>query len=236
MNSFQKSIFDLRELEQYNKKNHVVNRMHPASKIFITLVYILLLSSVDKYNISLMLLMGVFPIFIVTLIDIPIRVIGSKLFLPLIFSVSLGIFNPIFDRETIMTIGNIEISGGVLSFFVLVLKGIFLITTTLCLVATTTMEEIAKGLEFYKVPKSITMVLVLMYRYITVLLSQVSQTIDAYQLRASYKKGIHISTWGSLIGQIAIRSFKQSEEIYNAMLLRGYGSEERQDDDNISRN
>ena len=50
---------------------------------------------------------------------------------------------------------------------------------------------------------------------------------DAYHLRAPGQKGIHISAWGSFLGQALLRSMDRAQELYSSMLLRGYEGEFR---------
>lgn len=224
MNRFVKSIFDLDELEQFARRDLWMNRLHPGLKILVTFLYIILLTSMRKYDLGQVLMFGIYPILMFSLVDIPYKAIGSKLIIPAFLSISLGIFNPLFDREVMMMIGSLGISGGVISFVTLLVKAIFTISATLLLVSTTTIEGLGRGLAFYRIPSRLIMLLLLMYRYIGVLLNEVSRTMEAYQLRATSSKALHISAWGSLVGQIMIRSYRRSEEIYNAMLLRGYSA------------
>ena len=45
---------------------------------------------------------------------------------------------------------------------------------------------------------------------------------EAYHLRAPGQKGLHISAWGSFLGQLLLRSMDRAQELYSSMLLRGY--------------
>ena len=45
---------------------------------------------------------------------------------------------------------------------------------------------------------------------------------DAYHLRAPGQKGIHISAWGSFLGQLLLRSMDRAQELYSSMQLRGF--------------
>ncbi len=47
----------------------------------------------------------------------------------------------------------------------------------------------------------------------------------AYKLRAPGQKGIHVSAWGSFLGQLLLRSMDRAEEIYTAMKMRGFNGE-----------
>ena len=47
----------------------------------------------------------------------------------------------------------------------------------------------------------------------------------AYRLRAPGQKGVHISAWGSFLGQLLLRSMDRAQQLYGSMLLRGYSGE-----------
>ena len=47
----------------------------------------------------------------------------------------------------------------------------------------------------------------------------------AYKLRAPGQRGIHISAWGSFLGQLLLRSMDRAEELYAGMQLRGFNGE-----------
>ena len=48
---------------------------------------------------------------------------------------------------------------------------------------------------------------------------------EAYRLRAPGQKGLHISAWGSFLGQLLLRSVDRGEELYGSMVLRGFRGE-----------
>ena len=62
----------------------------------------------------------------------------------------------------------------------------------------------------------------LTYRYVYVLIEELANMITAYKLRAPEHKGIHVSAWGSFLGQLLLRSMDRAEELYNSMELRGF--------------
>ena len=68
------------------------------------------------------------------------------------------------------------------------------------------------------------------YRYVTVLLEEVNRITQAYSLRAPNQKGIHYKVWGTLTGQVLLRSMDRANAVYESMLLRGYdGSFQKKD-------
>ena len=134
----------------------------------------------------------------------------------------MGLLNPIFDRQIVTQIGTLAVSGGVVSMLTLVMKGVFCLLASFLLMATTTIEEICRALRQLHLPKTITSLLLLTFRYIGVLLSEVSVMQEAYSLRAPGQKGVHISAWGSFLGQLLLRSMDRAEALYESMELRGF--------------
>ena len=93
------------------------------------------------------------------------------------------------------------------------------------LVATTSIEEICRALRQLHFPKMLTSLLLLTFRYISVLLEEVAIMTEAYHLRAPGQKGIHVSAWGSFLGQLLLRSMDRAEALYESMELRGFYGE-----------
>ena len=105
------------------------------------------------------------------------------------------------------------------------MKGIFCLMASFLLAATTSIEEICRALRQLHVPKLLTNLLLLTFRYVGLLLSEVAAMQQAYSLRAPGQKGIHISAWGSFLGQLLLRSMDRAQVLYESMELRGYHGE-----------
>jgi len=56
-------------------------------------------------------------------------------------------------------------------------------------------------------------------------MEEVSVMTTAYRLRAPGQNGIHVSAWGSFLGQLLLRSMDKAEELYISMQLRGFNHE-----------
>ena len=109
----------------------------------------------------------------------------------------------------------------------LILKGFFCLLASFLLMATTTIEAIYRTLRQLHVPKLLTNLLLLTFRYVGLLLSEVAVMQQAYSLRAPGQKGIHISAWGSFLGQLLLRSMDRAQALYESMELRGFSGEFR---------
>lgn len=225
MSSFSDSIYKIKSFEELGEKQTIVHTIHPLAKLMITVVYIVSVVSFSKYEILGILPLILYPIVTFYLGDVPFKSTLKTSLLGLPFILGIGMFNPIFDQNIVATVFNLNITSGWISFISLVIKGILTIMAGLLFVSTTGIENIAMSLRIIGVPKIITMQFVLTYRYICVFLENVGDIYNAYMLRAPRQKGLNFKVWGSLIGQLLIRSFERGERIHNAMVLRGFEGE-----------
>ena len=54
----------------------------------------------------------------------------------------VGIANPFFDREIVFMLGNVKITGGMVSAATLLLKGVYGVSASYLLMVTTRMEDL----------------------------------------------------------------------------------------------
>ena len=202
-----------------------VHVMHPLSKLIITISYILVTVSFGKYELGGLLVMVLYPLFVFSLSGISVGTCFRKLRFVLPLVCAVGLFNPFFDRAPLLTIGKLVVSGGVLSMITLMLKGVLCLQASFLLAATTSMDALCAALRKLHVPDLLVTMLLLTYRYISVMADEVSVMNTAYKLRAPGQRGIHISAWGSFLGQLLLRSMDRAEELYAGMQLRGFNGE-----------
>ena len=84
------------------------------------------------------------------------------------------------------------------------------------------MEEICYALQVLHLPKELITVLLLIDRYVIVFMKEVERMSQAYSLRAPRQKGVHYKVWGSMLGQLLLRSMDRAENVYGSMKLRGF--------------
>ena len=168
---------------------------------------------------------SLFPVAGYQLAGLPMRLCFQKLRMVLPLVCAVGLLNPLFDRQIVVQVGTLAVSGGVLSMLTLILKGVFCLLASFLLMATTTIEAICRALRQLHVPKLLTNLLLLTFRYVGLLLSEVAVMQQAYSLRAPGQQGIHISAWGSFLGQLLLRSMDWAQALYESMELRGFSGE-----------
>ena len=118
--------------------------------------------------------------------------------------------------------GPLAVTGGMLSLGVLLAKGLFCFLAVWVLIASTGMEAVCAALQQLHCPRVLTTTILLIYRYIILLLQEGSRLATAYALRAPGQKGIHFRAWGSLLGQLLLRSIDRAQLVYESMQLRGF--------------
>lgn len=222
MSKLSGAYYEIHHMEQLANGDQWVNHIHPLVKLVITVFYIMTVVSVDKYDLARVLILGVYPIaiFILGEISFPDSVKRVRLILPLVCIV--GIFNPFFDRQAIAQIGNVTVTTGMISMVTLILKGVYTVFATYLLIATTTIEKICYAMRLLHIPGILVTQILLTYRYISVLLKEANTIMQAYLLRAPNQKGVQIKVWGSLVGQLLLRSIDRADRVYASMTLRGY--------------
>lgn len=224
MSKLMNSIVAIRSLDDLALRNNGVNALNPLVKLIVVLAYIIFVVSLGRYDIAGLLALAIFPVIMVPIADIPIRLLLKRLLVVLPFIVLIGIFNPIFDREPVLFSG-LVLARGWITFFSLFLKGVLTVTAALLLIATTGMENMSAAFRQLRVPRLLVLQLLLTYRYISVLLEEANNTIVAYSLRAPLQKGIQYKVWGSLAGQLLLRTYDRAQRIYIGMRLRGFDGE-----------
>jgi cobalt/nickel transport system permease protein len=216
------ALYQVNFIDSLARENKMINNIYPVYKLIITFLFITLVVSINKYNVTNLLLMASYLIISFTFSDLSIITSIKKIKYVLPVILLMGIFNPIMNREVYINIGNIPITYGLISMFTLFIKGLFTVLASYLLIATTTIEKICYALRKLMIPEIIVTQILLTYRYLTVLLTQANSIFQAYSLRAPHQKGVHHKVWGSLTGQLLMRSIDSANDIYQSMLLRGY--------------
>lgn len=228
MNKLSKSVKEIHTIDQIAREDRWVNHLHPLVKLCLTIGYIAVLVATDKYAIERILLLAIYPFAMLVLAELSMREALRRLRIVIPLVCAVGIFNPFFDHSIQLYIGNLAITGGILSMITLMGKGCLAVFAGYFLIASTTIEKLCYALRRIHVPSMFVTVLLLSYRYISVLLSEASRMIQAYELRAPGQKGVHFRVWGSMIGQLLLRSMDRAQVLYESMRLRGFDGEFRE--------
>lgn len=225
MNRTEQARLVICRLDEQAERDSVVHRLSPLSKLLITIAYIAITTSYNKYDLSGIIVMVLFPVVLYQFAQVSVSQCFYRMryVMPLVCAV--GIVNPFLDKTVLVYAGEVGISGGVISMITLMLKGAMCLMMSYLLVVTTSIEEMCVALRRIHIPGIFVTLLLLTYRFVVVLLDEASIMTDAYSLRAPGQNGVHISAWGSFLGQLILRSVDRAQNIYEGMVLRGYNGD-----------
>ena len=225
MNKMDHSLRELREMDELAVRHSPIHALCPLAKLLTTIAYIVVVVSFGKYDLSGLMVMVLYPVLLFQISGIPVGTCFRKLRFVLPLVMAVGLFNPLFDRAPLLTLGHTAVSGGVISMLTLMAKGVFCLMASFLLMATTPIDSLCAALRQLHVPGMLVTLLLLTYRYVGVMTEELSVMTDAYHLRAPGQRGIHHSAWGSFLGQLLLRSMDRAQELYGSMQLRGFRGE-----------
>ena len=225
MNKMEKALGELAGMDELAAEESPVHRLNPAAKLLGTVLFILTVMSFDKYNLTGLFPMLLWPVLLFQISGIPVHTCFYRLRIVLPLVMAVGLFNPFFDRQVMTHLGSFALTGGMISMLTLMLKGTLCLMASFLLVATTPFDSLCAALRQFHLPGTLVTLLLLTWRYVGVMTEELAVMTDAYHLRAPGQKGIHVSAWGSFLGQLLLRSMDRAQELYASMLLRGYHQE-----------
>ncbi|MBE0557107.1 MAG: cobalt ECF transporter T component CbiQ, partial [Proteobacteria bacterium] len=195
-----------------------VHRLDPRAKVIATLLYLLTVVSLPKYEVAALVPFFLFPVLLMTLGGIPARFILKKVLIVSPFALLIGIFNPLLDTRTAAVIAGVPLSAGLLSFLSILLKFALTVSTTLLLIATTSFPGVCHAFRRLGVPSLFVSQLLFLYRYLFVLLEEAMRIIRARDMRSFGTRGAGMKVFARLIGILFLRTVDRAERIYDAML------------------
>lgn len=219
------AYYDLGRLDLLAENNSPVHRLDPRVKVLTTLLFIVYVVSFDKYEIARLLPFFLFPAFLIGLGNVPFVYLLKKLLIVSPFVIFIGIFNPVLDREVMLHLGSLEISGGWLSLLSILLRFILTVGAALLLIATTGFPAICKAIVKLGVPKVFAVQLLLLYRYVFVLIEESIRMLRAYSLRSFSNRMMGYRTFRLLLGNLLLRTLDRAQRIHMAMLSRAFSGE-----------
>jgi cobalt/nickel transport system permease protein len=219
------AFLDFKLLDRLSSGRTALHRLDPRAKVLVTVLFIVSVVSFGRYELSALFPCFIFPAVMISLGHLPVGFIARKVLLLTPFVLLIGLFNPLFDREVLVRIGSIGISGGWISCASIMVRTLLTLGAALILVGVTGFPAICGALERMGMPRALAVQLLFLYRYIFVLTEEGSRVSRARELRAFGKKGLGMRAFGSLAGHLLLRTWQRAERIHMAMLARGFTGE-----------
>jgi len=227
MSRLDTAFYDLGRLDLLAEKGSFIHRLDPRAKVVTTLFFVVCVVSFDKYEISRLLPFFLFPAFLIGMADLPFAYLLRKLVIVSPFVLFIGIFNPLIDRDIILQIGTLQISGGWVSLLSILLRFLLTVGAALLLLATTGFPAICMAIEKLGAPRIFALQLLMLYRYIFILIEEAIRMLRAYALRSFSGRKMRYHIFRQLLGNLLLRTIDRAQRIHLAMLSRAFTGEIR---------
>lgn len=216
------TILNARQMKPAERSH--IGDIDPRALLLVTVVYLVVMLSVPLQRTDVIIWFAAYPIISAPLAHIAYeRLFRNSLFvLPLLLFI--GIFNPIYDRQTAFVVFGLTVSAGWISFISILIRGLLATQALLLLIRVAGFNEMCEALRRLGCPGVIATQLLMVYRYLTVLLQEALTMQRARQARSSGKNSFRASMWGPFVGQLLLRTLERSRRINMAMKARGFCS------------
>jgi cobalt/nickel transport system permease protein len=164
---------------------------------------------------------------LITLGNLPVSYLLNKVLMAAPFAFFVAIFNPLLDRNVLMHLGPIGISGGWVSFASLMVRFTLTVSAALILIASTGFNSVCVALGKMRAPRAFVVQLLFLYRYLFVLIDEASRMNRARSLRVFEGRGMGFGVFIQMLGQLLLRTLDRAKRIQLAMHCRGFDGEIR---------
>ncbi|MBI1921721.1 MAG: cobalt ECF transporter T component CbiQ [Geobacter sp.] len=218
-------ITDLHALEGLALEDSPLQRLDPRAKLLTTLLYIVCVVSFGRYELSALAPFAIFPVAMIAGGSLSLLPLLRRIVLLLPFPLMVGIFNPLIDREIMVQLGPLAISGGWISLASIFLRSLLTLGAALVLVSVTGFPAICAALERFRVPRVFVVQLLFLHRYLYVLAEEGGRMARAREFRSFGNRGMGIRPTTALLGTLLFRTWDRAGRIHHAMLCRGFRGE-----------
>lgn len=221
-NKLQYVLSELDAMERTALRQSPLHCLDGRAKLLTTLIFLVTMLSVPLARLSDLMLYFLFPLVTAALgrFDYGAVFRRSLLVVPLV--AFIGVFNLFYDRTLAFRIGNIVVTQGWVFFLSVILRGLLSVQALLILIQSTGYYNLCRSMQRLGVPGVFTTQLLFVYRYIYVLIDESLQMSRARDARSFGRRSYPLRVWGTLVGQLLIRTFDRAERIGQAMLARGF--------------
>lgn len=215
-------LAELDALELSAEGRSPLHRIDARAKLLLTAVFLAVMLSVPLTHLSELLLYLLFPIVGAAAGGLSYGRLFRRSLLVLPLVAFIGVFNLFYDREPAFAVGPLVLTRGWVTFLSIVVRGLISVQALLVLIATTGYYRLCRSMQRLGVPALFTTQLLFVYRYIQVLIREALRLAQARDARSFGRRAYPLRTWGTLVGQLLIRTFDRAEAIGRAMLARGF--------------
>lgn len=216
------ALSEMDAVERTAQGRSPLHRIDARAKLLVTAVFLVTMLSVPLTHLSELLLYFAFPLVTAAMGGLGFGSVFRRSLFVLPLVVFIGVFNLFYDREPVLQIGTLVVTRGWITFLSIVVRGLLSVQALLILISATGFYRLCRSMQQLGLPAVFTTQLLFVYRYIYVLIHEALKMSQARDARGFGRKSYPLRTWGTLIGQLLIRTVCRAESIGRAMLARGF--------------
>lgn len=213
-------------MDELARLDSPVHRLDARAQALTVTVFILVVMSYPRYEVSALMPLFVYPFVMVAVGGLPVGYLVKKIAVAAPFALFVGIFNPMLDRHVVMSAGSLPVSGGWLSFASIMVRFVLTVSAALILVACTGIHRLCAGLEKMGMPRVFATQLLFLYRYFFVIGDEGQRMSRSVEIRSA-GAALGFKVYGHLVGNLLLRAMDRAQRIYRAMVARGFDGEIR---------
>lgn len=221
------SYFELGQMDELGRLDTPLHRLDARVKTVTVLLFVVTVMSFSRYRIAELMPLFVFPFALIGVGKLPASAILKKVMIALPFALFVGLFNPLFDHQTVQFFGSREISAGWISFASILIRFVLTVSAALILIASTGIHRLCAGLERMGVPSLFAVQILFLYRYLFVIGDEALRMMRSVRIRSAGSGKLTLRTYSSLAGTLLIRSIDRAQRVYRAMVSRCFDGQVR---------
>lgn len=210
--------------DEFNNGNSIFHNADPRVKTI--LAFLIIISVILSNNITTCGVILVFLMISIFIARLSVLKVTKRVLVVNSFVVFLWFFLPFSTpgREIFHIHGLSASYEGIYQAILITLKANSAVLTIICFINTTSVPILGHGLYRLKFPPKFILLLLLTYRYISVIFEEFSKMLNAARVRNFHPKtNLHTyRTYSYMLAMVLIKSYERGKRVYNAMMLRGF--------------
>lgn len=213
---------EIGRMDELGRMDTSVHRLDARAKIVATAVFIVVVMSFPRYEVSGLVPLFAFPFVLMAAGNIPVLYILRKVAVAAPFALCVGAFNPLMDRQAVGLIGSHPIAGGWFSFASILVRFALTVSAALVLISCTGIHRLCSGLERMGLPRAFAVQILFLYRYFFVVGDEGVRMVRSVALRGAGRRVLRWRTTTTLLGNLLLRSMDRAQRVYRCMVARGF--------------
>lgn len=215
-------VFDIGMMDRLAGGASAIHRLDARAKVIVTFAFCISIVSFGKYAVAPLVAFALYPAIVVSAAGLPWRYLLKKLAVVSPFAIMVGIFNPMLDREPLMQLGSIVVTGGWVSFASIIMRFGLTALAVLVLLATTGINNVCRAMDRLGFPQVFTVQIMFLYRYLFLLSNEAQRISMARSVRGPSPGLPDIHIFVRLVGSLLVRAIGRAHRVYAAMESRGF--------------